>query len=193
VAAKKSKRKKNEPVRTENKKNRFLSLLFRNVFAVIISAVIVFFLYKNIQGYQWVWDSLVIKNLEIVNQHSDLTNEQKWAIKLGFDYRYLEFLKKNTPENAVILMPADSALFPQGVKSEFTKESYSVRNKAWATYFLYPRKIVYEKELLKSPYASQITHVAIANYRGYERLNYSVVKKQKYHVLPVNKKQGNNQ
>lgn len=192
MAAKKSRKKKKDPVGDSSIKYRSLSLLFRNFLAVLITAVVIFLLYKNIQGYQWVWDTLLVKNLNVMKQYSDLTIEQKWAIKLGFDYRYLEFMKKNTPEDAVILMPADSVLFPPGVKSEFTKESYSVRNKAWATYFLYPRKIIYEKEINKNPLASKINYIAIANYRGYERLNYSVKIKQKYQVLPINIDRVNN-
>jgi hypothetical protein len=162
-------------------------LNLQNIAALIVTIVCLFILYQN-GGYKWVWDSLVMGNLKIIWDNPDLTQEKKWEIKCGFDYRYANYLKVNTPEDAVILMPPSEVLFPEGKKSDFnTKGSWGVKNKAWATYFVYPRKLVYDKEKEINPYHEKINFIAIANFWGYEKLEYSVSKKQKYLVLPVKK------
>ena len=147
-----------------------------------------FLLYYNIGGYRWVVDGLVLNNLKIIYQNPNLSLERKWAMKCGFDFVYLNHIKKNTPENAIILMPPYSALYPnkEGFKTEFnTKNAAGVKNKAWATYFLYPRKLVYQKGKDINYLYDKITHVAIANYLGYDKLDYSVPKKQKHAILPL--------
>ena len=70
-------------------------------------------------------------------------------------------------------------------KSDFLGKSPGVQTKAWATYFLYPRKLVYDKEKETNHYYKEISHVAIANYGDYSYLEYEVKRKKKYDVLPV--------
>ena len=132
------------------------------------------------------WNNLVIANFQQILTYPDLTREQKLEIKCRFDYRYLNYISKNTPTDAVILFPELKTFFPEGQKSDFNNRgAWGVKNKAWSTYFLYPRKVVYEYERTSSPDYSRITHVAIVNGWGYERLNYAVSNKQKYHILPI--------
>ena len=64
-----------------------------------------------------------------------------------------------------------------------TVKGAGVQNKAWSSYFLYPRKLVYNTAD-DSIATSEITHVAIANYQGHENLEYSIPA-QKYGVLPI--------
>ncbi|MDR0769362.1 MAG: hypothetical protein LBE71_05615, partial [Dysgonamonadaceae bacterium] len=60
-----------------------------------------------------------------------------------------------------------------------------VSNKLWALRVLYPRKLVTPSEMETNRYAKDITHVAIVNGRGYERLDYQVENPVTHGVLPV--------
>lgn len=156
-----------------------------NIVTLLIAVTIVYLLYQNVEGYNGLWNNFIKKNLEIIREHPDFSIEKKWEIKCGFDYAYLNFIKKNTPENACILMPPDSAIYPKGEKSLFQNAAYSIKNKAWATYFLYPRKLVYEYEKGKNPYYDKIEFVAIVNFWGYDKLDYRVGQRAKFNILPV--------
>jgi len=123
------------------KKKNIFSL--QNLGAFIVTMICLFILYQNIGGYKWLWDGLVIGNLKIRWDKPNITQEEKWEIKCGFDFRYANYLKVNTPEDAIILMPPREVLVPKGKKSDFnTKGSWGVKNKAWVTYFVYQRKLV---------------------------------------------------
>ncbi len=187
---KKQSKRKSQKLLNKQKRNKQENLFFRNFISVFVSAILILFLYISFNGYRWVVNGLVINNLKIIFQKSNLSLEQKWKLKCGFDFVYLNYIKKNTPEDAVILMPPLSALYPEKerIKTEFnTKSAAGVKNKAWATYFLYPRKLVYQKEKDSNYLYNKVTHVAIANYWGYDQLNYPTAKKQKYSIMPLNK------
>jgi hypothetical protein len=186
----KKKKKLDQKNKIENGNDKILFLL-RNIAGLLFSLILIIILYQKIPGYKWLWDSLVISNQKMIKKYPDLSLEQKFEIKCGFDYKYLHFVKNNSPEDAIILMPSKEDIFPRGQKSDFnTKGSGGIRNKAWATYFLYPRKLVYEVEKDENPLYKKINYVAIVNYLGYEKLNYEVNKKQKYNILPINKSGG---
>jgi len=151
----------------------------------LIAALIIGMLYYNIRGYQWMVNSLILSNARIAMQYPELPREQKLANKLGFEYQFLHFVKQNTPDSAVILFPPDSVLFPEDGSTKFERKSESVRNKAWASYFLYPRKVVYEYERGENPLFRDIDYVTIVNDWGYQYLEYQMPQRQKYMVLPV--------
>ena len=128
-----------------------------NLVALIVSFLFLLILHHSIAGYGWVWDKVIVQNLKVIWDNPDITQEQKWEIKCGFDYRYANYLKDNTPDDAVILLPPTDALFPEGEKSDFnTNGSWGIKNKAWTTYFVYPRKVVYETEKGTNPYYDMI-------------------------------------
>ncbi len=63
------------------------------------------------------------------------TKEDRLRAWIGSEYNFVEFVRKQTPDDAVILMSdqfAPSLLNPLQTK-----------NQAWASYFLYPRKILF--------------------------------------------------
>ncbi|MDD5231399.1 MAG: hypothetical protein PHC43_08725, partial [Candidatus Marinimicrobia bacterium] len=62
-------------------------------------------------------------------------------------------------------------------------------NKAWSTYFLYPRRLVYEAEKEKNPFYDKVDYVAIVNFWGYDKLEYEVAQKIKLNILPVSQNQ----
>jgi hypothetical protein len=157
------------------------AILF-NLLAVVIAIILVRACYKNVAAYSWAYDTLLKGNYELLSKHKNLTIDEKKEMKMGFSFAYLKFVRDNTPEDAVILFPGFDAFFPEGQKSNFTGEPY---NKLWCLNTLYPRKIVYVQET-DNPDANKITHVAIVNGWGYDKLNYEVQQKTQYAVFPLN-------
>lgn len=163
----------------------FFSRILKNIISLFI-IILALLLFNNLKGYKWLWNSLVMGNLKNIKKYPNLTFNKKYEIKCGFDYKYLEYIKSNTPKDAIILMASKSILIPEDEKTNFNKEgSWGVKNKAWATYFIYPRKLVYENNKNTNPFYKEVTHVAIANNWGYDKLNYKVDKKYKYYILPI--------
>jgi hypothetical protein len=126
--------------------------------------------------------------MELVKQNPNLTLDERYTAKLGSAYTYLMYIKSQTPENAVILYPSVEEFFPKDKNSIFPGNS-GVSGKIWALRFLYPRKLVLPSEMETNRYAKDITHVAIVNGYGFERLNYPVENKFEHGVLPVNNPQ----
>lgn len=138
------------------------------------------FLFSVQPGYHWVYNGLLKENMRLIKKYPKLTFDQKMCIKLGASYEYLMFLKQATPDTAVILYPSSEAFQKEG--SPFKHEIY---NKIYATRFLYPRKLVLESELKYSKYRNKITHVAIVNREGIDRLPYPPDPKIRHTVLSV--------
>ncbi len=111
-----------------------------------------------------------------------LTREQRYGVKLGISYSYLQFIKQNTPEDAVILYPSKEDFFPPGQESPFQGEVY---NLSWATRFLYPRKIIFPHQMQQNVFTPYISHIAIVNGRGFERINNYQGDRFEHGVLPV--------
>ena len=154
----------------------------------MVSVIALFILFRTVlsasDSYQWAWERLLIKNLKDIRSSGKLTIDQKNEIRHGFFYRYLNFINKNTPENAIILMPPDSVI--NAVDPNYRLGTLKDRRKT--TYFIYPRKAVYNKSMeYDSAYLNRITHVAIVNYHGYDHLDYQIDDKQPFSVLPVSR------
>lgn len=170
----------------ENKRSFFDYFIWvckNGVAALICWFLISHFVFKQ-PGYQWITQGMLKQNMELIKQYPKLTTDQKYEMKLGTSYAYLKFIREQTPPNAIILYPERDDFFPPGAESRFKgQEPY---NKVWATRFLFPRKLVTPSELKDSPYTGQITHVAIVNGRGRDRLSYPVPEEYQFSVLPVN-------
>ena len=139
-------------------------------------------IYQKDPGYNWVFNNLLIGNLKDIEQRKDYTYEVKHEAKRGFFARYLFFVNKNTPEDAIILMPSEEVIdaVPAEQKLEFLKY------KPHVMYFVYPRKAVYANLEDDKKYMDKITHVAIVNGQGYENVPYQIPNKQQYTVVPIN-------
>ncbi|MBQ8500831.1 MAG: glycosyltransferase family 2 protein [Bacteroides sp.] len=135
--------------------------LVRNLLALVMALGIVYLAFSTHPTYQWVYGNLLKKNHAVIKKAPQLTFDQKMLMKLGESYRYLHYLRNATPPNAVILYPPKKAFQKEG-----TPFKHEIFNKAFATRFLYPRRLVLEEELGKSPLASRITHIAIVNGEG---------------------------
>ena len=125
---------------------------------------------------------MLTSNMELIRKNPNLTLKEKNEMKLGADFVYLWFLKESTPENAVILYPSSEDFYPPDKQSPFKQ---GITNKIWALRVLYPRLLVLPSEMETNRYAPDITHVAIVNGRGYERLNYPLANKQEHGIFPV--------
>ncbi|MDR2118696.1 MAG: hypothetical protein LBP25_04090 [Tannerellaceae bacterium] len=176
------KKKKNTPPRQEKPSpaNRFLRIL-KNLFFAFLAGFLLLKAMESNDGYKWAY-TMLTGNMKTIRANPNLSIWEKNEMKLGVDFAYVRFLKESTPENAVILYPAYEDFYPKDKQTPFKQEVY---NKIWALRFLYPRILVLPSELETSRYAPDITHVAIVNGRGYERLNYTVENMQEFGVLPV--------
>ncbi len=154
----------------------------KNIIAGLIAYVfIAVYVFKEQPGYSWVY-SMLGNNYKIIKQHPNVPDNEKMRSKLGLSYAYLEYIAKATPENAVILYPDKTALFPKDKKTEFRHDMY---NKLWALRVLYPRKVVMSSEVGKTTYTDEITHIAIANGIGYDLLDYEPPQKPEHAVFPL--------
>lgn len=156
---------------------------------------------KWFHNYKWVYHNLLNKNLKVQAQIDTFDLMERQAYKNGTDFRYLKIILEQTPEDAVILMPdAADLILPEDTPAN-TPKFERIKEKAWCTYFLYPRTLVFNEtdgadsisgkaNFRKDPdYAEkrkQITHVAIVYGRGYEHLSYQPAQREPYACLPIN-------
>ena len=170
---------------TPQKEGISFSWVAKNIFAVVIVLFLLNKFVLDVQpGYNWAYNMLQ-KNLETIRHYSRTTTDNRFEMKLGLSHVSLRYVKENTPENAVILLPGKEAFYPEGEERIFSGEPY---NKLWAIRFLYPRRVIIPSELGKTPWSEKITHVAIVNGRGYEYLDYEVEQKAPHAVLPMHLK-----
>ena len=154
-----------------------------NIGFMIFSIAFYFIMTSQNVGYGWVYNSLIKNTYNSAEQIRGLTTEQKIESKMGFDAKLLLFIKQQTPEDAIILMPPKDKVKRKKDGGNFSNDSASITNKAWASYFVFPRKLIYDGS--ESIYRDKVTHVAIVDMWGYEyaqsipvenRQNYSVIK-----------------
>ena len=161
---------------------KYLTWIFFNTIAGIICYFLVFQCIDEQKGYNWAYYSLIKQNYKLIKKHPNLTLDEKLSSKMGFDYAYIQHIRENTPEDAVILYPTRNIFFPPGKESKFKVYTPSF---IFAAKYLYPRKIVLPTAIETSKYGNQITHVAIVNGWGYEYLEYTVPNQIEFAVLPI--------
>lgn len=159
----------------------YFAVFTRNILFGFLAFLLILLCYKQQPGYKWTYDNLLRGNMEVIKKYRHLSTDKRNEMKIGFTYVYLRYLKQNTPDSAVILMPRSPAFRRKDVRNPFGGEPW---HKIWAARFLYPRKIVYEGEK-DNKYADHITHVAIVNGWGYDQLDYQVAQKVDNTVLPL--------
>ncbi|MDR1602629.1 MAG: hypothetical protein LBS42_09415 [Tannerella sp.] len=133
------------------------------------------------EGYRWVWNSLLKGNWAFIQEHRKASLEERNQMKMGFNYAYLNHIKKNTPEDAIILFPLQKHVTEQ---SGDMKLGDDITSKSWVTHFVYPRRALYKDEEATNPLYSQVTHVAVIAGHGYEDLDYEVPAKPAFAVFP---------
>ena len=176
-----SKKKKIQRVAVKQSKLTFFEI---NFIITLVLFILLYILYKYNPGYNFFVNRQIIYGSKQVYQHFDATLDFKYYLKLRNDYNFVNFIKDNTPDSAIILMPPEEVFRGSLLNMN---GNWGVKSKIWSTYFLYPRILIQENERNAYPQMyERITHVMIVNGWGYEKLNYKVSKQEKYSVLPVN-------
>ena len=109
-------------------------------------------------------------------------------IKHKFNFKLLDFVNQQTPKDAIIIFPSKEIIKNAKELDNGKNRSASLKNKAYASYFVYPRRIVYEDMDKENELWAKATHVLIIEGHGYNHLKYNIDKKSKYSVLPINNK-----
>ena len=91
---------------------------------------------KSNAGYEWLIEGYAKGNLKVIKQYDNLNNDQKLEMKLGYDYAFIEMIRRMTPEDAVIYYPSRQALggalslpAPSGDRSRKGKDPLGKENK----------------------------------------------------------------
>jgi hypothetical protein len=133
---------------------------------------------KLTRGYYWAVHGVAESGLENVRDIESkatrpLTRNDKFAMRVGL-WPLIDYINKNTPENAVIYLPkGDSAISNNG------KWNY-VYSAEWMEYFIYPRLcITMGAEKANPELAKRVTHVVIVEGKGYDKLKYDVPESQR--------------
>lgn len=153
--------------------------------SLLVSLLFIGIVYKVIEtnsGYNWVWNSLLKGNWELTRKYAGLTLDQRYEMKTGFNYSFLNYIKTHTPDTAVILFPERQYITEKGGNMQLGVE---ITNKMWVTHFIYPRVPLFQGSS-DSVFLSSVTHVAICAAHGYENLPYPVYKRTYFDVLPLN-------
>ncbi|MDR1181773.1 MAG: hypothetical protein LBL13_07325 [Bacteroidales bacterium] len=156
--------------------------IFKNIIIGVVIYLAIFKLIEKQPSYNWAYNTLMKGNYDLIKQNDTLSLDQKWVAKLGYTCAYWNYLRDNTPEDAVILFPTHDIFMPEGKETQFAGEPAGKIN---ALRFLYPRKVVLQNEIETNRYGKQITHVAIANGWGYEYLEYPANNSVANTVLPI--------
>jgi len=157
----------------------------KNLLVAAVLGVFIFTVFRENSGYNWVWQSLIGENLKFVARSSHLNESQKYQAKFGIDAAALDYVKQNTPENAVILMPPTAILMADSASFQFKKDLGGIKVRNWALDILYPRKLVYFDEKEKNKYAGSISHVVVMDGWGFEYLNYKPETRNNFDVLAI--------
>ena len=147
---------------------------------------------KSSDGYRWMYEDLLKKNMVTIKKYPEYSLEQRYQMKMGFSMAYIDYVKQNTPDTAVILFPDHQIISDtKDPKQNFSGMVGWCSTKYGYYRFLYPRKVVFESEKEQSPFFEKITHVAIINGWGYEYLSYPVpVEYQSINAIsPIHPKQ----
>ncbi len=135
------------------------------------------------KGYDRLYKENIVGLIQQMHQYKGMSYEEKLGKLLPQDYPYLSFVKKSTPPDAVILAPPRSVWQP---KDQHLKFSRWISRKDYLTYFLYPRKIVFDDNNDRdNPLKQQLTHVMIVDSWGYDKLSYEVSNPQALTVMPI--------
>lgn len=173
--------KKNKPV-TESQVMR------RNIVITFVLMLLLLLLYVMVPGYNYAIKDVAISNKQKIDQIEtrrlnfnlpELRMEDKFLFRIE-DYWYIQFICEHTPDTAVILLPPAALI-------DTTPGMSQISDPEWMEYFLYPRLCVSEdqknanKELYK-----MVTHVAIVNGWGYNKLKYVPKEHPSETILPIN-------
>ena len=111
------------------------SALLYNLIGIVLSLLVLKACFQQ-PGYSFV-KKMLSSNYEVIKKHKNLNVEERYAIKLGIGYSAFKYVRENTPDSAVILLPRREDFMPENQKSRFGGEVYKIM---WASRFLIPEK-----------------------------------------------------
>lgn len=123
------------------------------------------------------------KDMKFIFLHWNNSPEEKYQLRFGATFSLLNNIVNHTPPDAIIIMPPDTVLLNSKSKIKFHKE---VLEKNWASYFVYPRKLVYEKEKNTNPLYEKANYVVVFNGWGLDKIHYKLENKITTGVIPIN-------
>lgn len=171
------------PEKTGKPVARWLKKAFgvRSLMVALAGGLLLYWTITGNKGYWWVWEKLLRDNWVLIHQHRTATLDERYQMKLGFDYVFWDFLKQHTPNSAVILFPLKAHNTEKVGNQQLTDKSNS---KYWITHFVYPRRVLYKDEQDTNSRYNDVTHVAIVAGHGYDDLEYRVSDPPAFTVLP---------
>lgn len=161
-----------------------------NVVGVIVAGVIIMLLFQHNEptgpedihvnsGYDWLLNSMLKNNLDLIDKNPDKTLDEKYLLKWGTaEIVYIDSVRKLTPETAIVMLPPKSVLLTVGFKS--------VVDLPWVTYFLYPRQVVYG-DSIRDPLYDKANYLVSLNGWGLDKMKTPVERPTPFMVLPLNK------
>ncbi len=152
---------------------------FRSILMLSAGLIILTTTIKNNAGYNWAWNNLLTGNWKIIRANRSATIADRYAMKMGFTAQFLEHIKQNTPENAVILFPAKAQLQE---KNQYNIDP-NIAGRNWVLHYLYPRQVIYADEDY-TPLLQRVNYIAIVNGYGYEFLNVEPEKRPPFALFP---------
>jgi len=175
---------KNKKKQIKQAEISYFSWIMKNIiFAGIATFILIFGILKY-DSHNYMYRALQL-DMDIINKHplKNTSLRNRSIIVLKNVYTFMEVLKNKTSEDAVILYPEFDSFFPENEKHLF--DNKGVSDRMWAIRFLYPRIIIKQSELNKSPYRDKITDVTVVNGRDYEYIPYKVNKQEPFGIFPV--------
>jgi hypothetical protein len=154
---------------------------FRSLLVAVAGGLLLYWTITGNKGYWWVYETLLKDNMEVIWKHRTATLDERYQMKLGFDYVFWNFIKQHTPDSAVILFPRKEHNTEKVENYQLTDKT---NNKFWVTHFVYPRRVLYKDEQETNPRYNDVTHVAVVAGHGYEDLDYWVGERTYFTVLP---------
>lgn len=160
------------------------SIFIRGISNIVIALIFIVILSigkTNNVGYTFMWDTLVNQNYTMVKENSHIPYMDRNEQRHGASYKYLADIKKQTPEDALILMPADSSLNKVDPQYGFNE----LKNRTKTTFFLYPRKPLYRTDTFDKAMLSKATYVAIFAGDGYADVSNPPADRNPFTVIKI--------
>lgn len=172
------------PAKPSSNRRDLGTWIVRNLVLLVVALVLVSFLKGKHMG-QWLWNYYIASNLEFIRSYPDLSLDERLSAKLGADYRFMLYLRDNTPEDAVVYYPTGDDF--RAARSADGKQIFSgqLTDKLTAVRFLYPRRVVVEKELGQTAYTDSLTHITVVSERNLKMLPYEIDPARALGVYPV--------
>jgi len=183
----------------------WLGFLFKpyNLLFGLIAIMFLVWCNKNVSSYNWVYNGLLKDGYkycgdvqkEINNRTRSVSDpvkklqiayDTKLEAKVGTEFMVLKMIRDNTPPNAIILFPPPLVMTQT---TSYLTLRYEITMKPYASYFLYPRTVVYEQEKGKNPFYEKAQYIFLLHGWGYDHLDYVHQQQSPVEILPLHKTQ----